>query len=102
MAKDKPGGSKTLPLSPPPTDDSSDKVKPAMEIRIGRIKAAIWLNHTDHGQFFSVTFTRLYKDGEDHWQRSDTFGRDDLLVLAKVADLAHSWIVNETQSDTPF
>jgi hypothetical protein len=65
--------------------------KPAQEIRVGSIKAAIWINQTAVGQRHNVTFTRIYRSGED-WRRSDNYGRDDLLVLAKVADLAHTWI----------
>jgi hypothetical protein len=67
--------------------------KPAEEIRIGSIKAALWPNETEHGTRYGVTFSRLYRDGEQ-WKSSDSFSRDDLLVLAKVADRAHSWIVD--------
>src|SRR5262245_13033339 len=90
--------------NPAPSSDEAplEKIKPAMEIRIGRVKAAIWLNHTETGSYYSVHLTRLYKDGDDQWRSSENFGRDDLLVVAKVADLAHTWIVNETQSETPF
>jgi hypothetical protein len=65
--------------------------KPIDEIRIGRITASIWKNATSKGDFYNVTFSRLYKDGDD-WRRSDSFGRDDLLLLAKLADAAHSRI----------
>ncbi|PTY03663.1 hypothetical protein DB347_20740 [Opitutaceae bacterium EW11] len=66
--------------------------KPAHSIRIGRIQAAIWGNETSEGKtFYSVTITRTYRDGEK-LANSDSFGRDDLLVVAKVADLAHSWV----------
>ena len=44
----------------------------------------------------NVTFERSYKDGEE-WKTTTSFGRDDLLTLAKVADLAHSWIINPTE-----
>lgn len=37
----------------------------------------------------NVTFQCIYKDGDD-WKTTQSFGRDDLLVLAKVADLAHT------------
>ena len=33
----------------------------------------------------------LYKEG-DQWKSTQSFGRNDLLVLAKVADLAHTRI----------
>ena len=63
--------------------------KPVDEIRIGRVKATIWKNGTDEQPRHNVTFSRLYKDG-DQWKSTQSFGRNDLLVLAKVADLAHT------------
>ena len=65
--------------------------KPVHEVRLGVVKAAIWANETDTGVRHNVTFQRLYKDGDD-WKDSTSFGRDDLPLVAKVADLAHSWI----------
>ncbi len=67
------------------------KQQPVHEIRFGAVKAAIWENATANGTRFSVTVSRLYKDG-DEWKRSESFGRDDLPLLTKVADLAHTWI----------
>lgn len=76
--------------------------RPIHEIRLGPIKAAIWANEakaksggttTRH----SIKLTRLYRDG-DKWATSDTFGRDDLPLVAKAADLAHTWIFVETQN----
>ena len=71
--------------------------KPIREIRIGAIKAAIWENQTVGSTRYNVTLSRLYKDG-DNWKRTESFGRDDLLVLAKVADQAHTWIVTQSQT----
>ena len=65
--------------------------KPITEIRIGAIKATIWRNGTEDQPRHNVTFSRLYKDG-DNWKSTQSFGRNDLLLLAKVADLAHSRI----------
>jgi hypothetical protein len=70
--------------------------KPVHEIRLGRIRAAIWENSTDNGTRHNVTVTRLYKDG-DRWKDSASFGRDDLPLLAKVVDRAHSWIFERPQ-----
>lgn len=70
--------------------------KPVHEIRLGRIKAAIWSNDTDEGVRFNVTMTRIYKQGKD-WKSSDSFGRDDLPLVAKVADMAHTWIYQAGQ-----
>ena len=72
------------------------------EVRLGRVKAAIWANETEHGVRYSATLSRVYKDRDGKWQTSDSFGRDELLVLAKVCDLAHSWICETTNGDVPF
>ena len=66
--------------------------RPVHEVRIGRIKAAIWANEGDNGTWFNVTVSRSYKDG-DEWKSSSSFGRDELLTLAKVADLGE--VVND-------
>lgn len=74
------------------------KERPSHEVRVGAVKAAIWRNDTAGGVRYNVTFSRLYKDKEDdQWKSTDSFGRDDLLVLGKVADLAHTWIIQPGQ-----
>ena len=75
------------------------KPKPLEEIRIGAVKAAIWHNDTEAGPRHNVTFSRLYKDGDD-WKSTPSFGRDDLLVLAKVADHTHTRILQLQQPNT--
>lgn len=70
------------------------KQKPVHQIRLGRIKAAIWQNETENGIRHNVTITRLYRDGEK-WKDTSSFGRDDLPLVAKVSDLAHSWIFEQ-------
>ena len=71
------------------------KQTPVHEIRLGRIKAAIWANPTDYGLRHNVTIARLYKEDDD-WRRSESFGRDDLSVVAKVLDMAHTWIFGQS------
>jgi len=66
--------------------------KPAHEIRYGAVKATIWVNETSVGTRHNVTLGRLYKDADEQWRTSDSLGREDLLLAAKVLDLAHSWI----------
>lgn len=70
------------------------KQKPAHEVRLGRIKATIWENETEQGTRHNVTVNRLYKDG-DEWKQTASFGREDLPLVAKVVDLAHSWIYEQ-------
>ncbi len=75
-----------------------EKQKPLHEARLGHIKAAVWRNDTEVGVRYNVTFSRLYKDG-DTWNSTDSFGRDDLLLLSKVADNTHSWIFAQNQEE---
>jgi hypothetical protein len=71
---------------------------PVHEVRLGRIKAAVWENTTENGVRHNVTISRLYKDGTQ-WKDSASFGRDDLPLVIKVADQAHSWIFNQSGSE---
>jgi hypothetical protein len=54
------------------------------EVRMGSIKSVIWKNETEAGVRYNVTFGRLYRDGKA-WKQTDSFGRDDLLLLAKMS-----------------
>jgi hypothetical protein len=78
------------------TMPTQNKEKPVHQIRLGSIKAAIWKNDTDSGVRFNTTLSRLYKDGEE-WKSTDSFGRDDLLLIAKVADQVHTWICDQNK-----
>ena len=39
-----------------------------------------------------VTFGRLYKNADESWKTTDSFGRDDLPLVEKIADLVPRWI----------
>jgi hypothetical protein len=71
--------------------------RPAFEARLGRIKAVAWRNLGESGPWFSVVFSRLYKDG-DEWKQSESFGRDDLPLVMKLADMVHTWIYQQGQA----
>jgi len=72
-----------------------EKVKPVTEFRLGCIKAVVWENQTqNNGKVFNVTISRLYKDG-NQWKDSSSFGRDDLLLAAKVLDMTHTWVCSQ-------
>ena len=65
--------------------------RPVYEVRLGRIKATIWENDTRDGIRHNVSLSRIYKDGNT-WKDSTSFGRDDLPLVMKVADMAHTWV----------
>jgi len=67
------------------------KNEPVHVIRLGLIKCQIFLRKTSSGDRYNVTVSRMFRNGEQ-WQESKMFGRDDLLLVAKTLDLAHTWI----------
>lgn len=87
MAKSQEGQAKEQP----------GKNRPVHEVRIGANKAVIWSNQTAHGPMFNVTFARVYREGET-WHETVSFGRDDLLVVSKLADHAHTWICTQASN----
>jgi hypothetical protein len=76
---------------------NSKSNRPVHEIRMGRLRAAIWENETQNGMRHNVTLSRLYKDGDD-WKDSTSFGRDDLPLVEKVAAQAHAWIYSVSRN----
>lgn len=86
------------PVSEPPARNGATKA-PIKTFRFGRIKAAVWENEGAEGRrFYNVTFSRGYQDDQKQWRDSDSFGRDDLPLVAKLADQAHTFIF-ERHSD---
>lgn len=66
--------------------------RPTHEIKLGRIRASIWANKSArHEVWFSVSVSRVYREG-DQWKTTASFGRDDLPVVAKAAEMAYAWI----------
>ena len=65
---------------------------PVKTFRLGRIKAAVWENETEQQKFYSVTFARTYLDEAKNYHDTDSFSSDDLPLVAKPADQAHTFI----------
>jgi len=82
---------------------SNSSTKPIAEVRRGAVKASIWKNAIDDGNnsrnVFNVTFQRLYRDEQSKWHGSESFGRDDLLIMAQVAQKAFDRIHELQQSE---
>ncbi|MBW8782911.1 MAG: hypothetical protein JF599_13640 [Verrucomicrobia bacterium] len=83
--------SKTAQPASPAQTTTSAKL-PVKTFNLGRIKAAVWENEADQRKFYNVTFARIYMDDAKNYRDTDSFGRDDLLLLAKLADQAHTFI----------
>ncbi|HEY0946545.1 MAG TPA: hypothetical protein VGD81_14805 [Opitutaceae bacterium] len=84
--------SKNAQTATPAKNASSSPKLPVQTFRLGRIKAAIWENEADQKKFYNVTFARTYVDDAKAYHDTDSFGRDDLPLVAKLADQAHTFI----------
>lgn len=80
--------------------NTTEKTQPFERIRLGAVHAAIW-RHTNADGYarYGVTIQRRYLDEDSgEWKSNDSFNRDELLTVAKVADLANSRI-HELQTE---
>ena len=84
----------TQPASQSKNTTASSKL-PVKTFRLGRIKAAVWENEADNKKFFNVTFARTYVDDAKQYHDTDSFGRDDLPLVAKLADHAHTFVFEQ-------
>lgn len=75
-----------------PQAASTKPSPPVKTFRLGRIKAAVWAQETEGRTFYNVTFARTYIDEQKQFHDSDSFGRDDLPLVGKLADQAHTFI----------
>lgn len=74
---------------------------PRKTFRIGAVTASVFEQETKHGTLYNVSVSRLYKENESdtQWQRSTTFGRDDLPALSELTRQAWLWIHETQQAD---
>ncbi len=78
--------------------NSETKNQPVQEIRMGLIKAVVWANPTkSNGIMHNVTLSRIYRDRNGEWQETQSLGRNDLPLAAKVLDAAHTFICRKEQ-----
>ena len=79
---------------------AKQKNKKPTIIKVGRgIRAKLWKNSNENGQWYNVTISRVYKDDHGDFQDFESFTRDDLLQVAFVAQKAFDDIINQTNED---
>jgi hypothetical protein len=77
----------------------SNTSKPAARVTMYPVTAAIWRNESNGRNFYSVSFERTFKDDAGNWKSTSSFNTQDLLLLAKVADQAHTEVVKLQAGD---
>ena len=83
---------KTRSAAPPPPADKPLPVRPVHTIRHRSLKVSIWRNDTAKGPVYNVTIVRGFRRDGEEWKDSHSFGYDDLPIIAKLLDDAHSFI----------
>lgn len=75
--------------------------RPIHEIKLGCVRAAIWQNELESGRVMhSVSFSRLYKE-DGVWHDATSFGRSELPLVARAADMALDWIYAQPSGENP-
>lgn len=70
----------------------AQKNGPVKTFLLGRIKAKVWANRSQQNDvWFNVEIVRLYKEG-DKFKESTQYGRNDLPLVSKAADMAFAWL----------
>ena len=77
---------------------TTEKTKPADTLRDGSIKATIWKNSSEKGDFYGVEFSRTYKSGEE-FRDSKSFSGAELLRLAYLAQRAYQQVADLRAAD---
>ena len=67
--------------------------RPVIDLRIGAVRAAIWANRSEGETYHTTSFSRLYKTEDGEWRDTVSFRPGDLLPLSKLADQAHTKIL---------
>jgi len=68
-------------------NQETTKQKPVQKVHSGSVTGAIWENAGKDGPFYSATFERTYKDGEEY-KNATSYGPSELPHLAMAATKA--------------
>ena len=68
--------------------------QPTLTIRDGALKATIWKNFGENGNFYSVELSRTYTDSAGEFHESNSFSGNELLRIARLAEQAYDEILS--------
>lgn len=76
------------------SNDKSDGAnRPAHKIKMHALEATIWVAEGQFGPYYTARFVKKYKDRDGNWAEGESYTALDCLVLSKLADAAHSWMM---------
>lgn len=71
---------------------TTTKNLPIDTIRDGSLKATIWKNESENGNFYTVSFSRTYKDADGQYRDANSFSLAEPLRIARLAHIAYDEI----------
>lgn len=72
---------------------SEPKAQPAHRVKIGYVEATVWRNEGDTGVWFNITVRRSWKNDNDEWQESNSYGTRESCQLVQAVQMACTWAV---------
>jgi hypothetical protein len=75
---------------------------PVHTLRCGVLSVSIWRQDGSNGTFYRCNAQRAYSEGEGQdkeWKHTDSFGRDDVLIIAELFRSAWQWIRRAEMED---
>ena len=79
---------------------TTQKTKPALTIRDRNLKATIWKNTGEKGEFYTVQFTRSYRDDQGNYHDSDSYSGSELLRISRLAQKAYDYAAELRDQNT--
>jgi len=80
--------------------NKTEPKKPVHRVKVGPVQANVWENESREGVFYSMTFERFYKAG-DEWKSSPSFGQRNAGAVAEAAMEAACWIRGKEGAELP-
>ncbi len=81
----------------------TEENKPKKNIRFGAVQVAVWSNTRKVNgvdvEFLSAQVSRSYKDKNDEWQKTDSFGMNDIPKLVKALDEAYLSMIKKDSDE---
>ena len=63
------------------------------------MKATLWKNTSENGDFYSVQITRTYRDEQGNYHDSDSYSGSELLRVSRLAQKAYDYTADLREQD---
>ncbi len=68
------------------------KMNPEKKFRAGAVSATVWINTNEKGSFPSIQLGKSYKDKDNNWKETSSFGVNDVPKALVVLQEAYKYV----------